>query len=364
MNHSQAQYILEECYEEALSFQPNHKTQFDQCIDMVLASTHKTFKYILFTQLLAKATDSKIDTLSLQKKDYSSGAYDARSLCHKVIVPFEKTVLDKVLGGSNEPFLNKPARFPRLDPSNAVRRGKDKEILDILCTNLPTLTSSDLAHRELVYFLFQLIQLKEIKERDRNFSIPKSSNTIIKLSEFIMAFLQESHGGETLVLVVAGLYDLLYSKNSSIKIEVHPVNESGTSSKEISDLDIFQNGILDTANELKDKLYSETDVRHAVDKVIEAGGKRLYFIQGLHAKPIDDHWMPKLIMEYQSQDFWLEIAYIETFSRILLGMIPSSDLDANRFVHYIRELAEETKFKKETIERIDLLAHTILEMHR
>ena len=38
-----------------------------------------------------------------------------------VIVPFDTEVLNKALGGSNEPFLNKPARFPELSTSNAVR---------------------------------------------------------------------------------------------------------------------------------------------------------------------------------------------------------------------------------------------------
>lgn len=362
MNHTQAKIILEECYKEAISFQPNTYTQFNKCIDTVLESNHKTFKYILFTQLLAKATDAQIDILSLQKKDNSIGAYDARSLCHTVIVPFEKTVLDKVLGGSNEPFLNKPARFPRLDPSNAVRRGKDKELLDLLCNSLPTITTPTLAHEELVYFLYKLLQLKQAKERDRKFSIPATSNNAIKLFEFIMTFIQESYGGETLVLVVAGLYHLFYLETPNIRIEVHPVNESGTSKNEISDLDIYQNDTLKIANEIKDKLYSEIDVQHAVDKVIAGGGNQMFFIVGIHTQQRDNLWISKLLAEYQSKDFLLEITYIETFSRMLLSMI--SNPDADQFIHYIRNLAEETKFKPETISRIDLIAGTTLGLSR
>ena len=33
------------------------------------------------------------------------------------------------LGGSNEPFLNKPARFTELSETNAVRGGKNKNTL-------------------------------------------------------------------------------------------------------------------------------------------------------------------------------------------------------------------------------------------
>ncbi|MBR1479259.1 MAG: restriction endonuclease, SacI family, partial [Lachnospiraceae bacterium] len=39
----------------------------------------KAFRYILFTAILAKATDDRVDPLSLQKKDNVPGAYDART---------------------------------------------------------------------------------------------------------------------------------------------------------------------------------------------------------------------------------------------------------------------------------------------
>lgn len=86
----------------------------------------------MVTALLAKSTNKDVDILSLQAKDNSVGAYDARSLCHKVIVPFERSTYPNSLGGSNEPFLNKPARFQRLSKTNAVRSGNDSETLESL----------------------------------------------------------------------------------------------------------------------------------------------------------------------------------------------------------------------------------------
>ena len=95
-------------------------------IKEVLKGSHKTYKYVLVNGLLAKATNSNINALALQAGAPIDGAYDARSLCHKVLVPFERDFLQKALGGSNEPFLNKPARFTHLSNDNAVRRGNDK----------------------------------------------------------------------------------------------------------------------------------------------------------------------------------------------------------------------------------------------
>ena len=96
-------------------------------VDDVLEHTHLTYKYILVTALTAKATDESVNPLCLQAKSALLGAYDARSICHGVIVPFDMEVLNKALGGSNEPFLNKPARFPELSTSNAVRGGTRSE---------------------------------------------------------------------------------------------------------------------------------------------------------------------------------------------------------------------------------------------
>lgn len=72
-----------------------------ELIEKVLRGTHKTYRYILVTALLAKSVNSEIDALSLQAGDDSEGSYDARSLCHKVIVPFEREYYPNGIGGSN-----------------------------------------------------------------------------------------------------------------------------------------------------------------------------------------------------------------------------------------------------------------------
>ena len=72
-----------------------------------LISDHKTYRYILFNGILAKCVNPSVDPIALQAGASIKGAFDARSLCHEVVVPFEKEVMNNRLGGSNEPFLNK-----------------------------------------------------------------------------------------------------------------------------------------------------------------------------------------------------------------------------------------------------------------
>jgi len=65
--------------------------RMQQLIEQVLAATDITFKYILITGYLAKYVNPSVHARALQVGSKLNGAYDARSLCHKVVVGYEKT---------------------------------------------------------------------------------------------------------------------------------------------------------------------------------------------------------------------------------------------------------------------------------
>jgi len=359
MRLEDASIKLNEAYTEALNaviLNCRHK----EFIDYIIDNTHLTFKYILFTAILSKATDSSINALCLQKKSELPGAYDARTICHKVIVPFEMEILEKVLGGSNEPFLNKPARFPELDKSNAVRRGNDQAILNTLCDNLPTIQTSEDAYECLVYLLQKLIILRDVKRNKTIFSVPDSSNLPSKLLTYIENALVQSYEGEVLTLLVAGVYHLIYQETTAL-VEVHPVNQSGASSHEISDLDIYVDSMLVSSNELKDKNYTESDVRHAADKVLQAGGNKMLFIEGPRCSAVGTF---KNIIEnqYRNRNFMLHIISYKDFFATLLGSM--KNVDCYEFMEFILTVAHETKFKEEVIDYMDTLAQEILGLTR
>ena len=335
----------------------NHK----EFIDFVIENTHLTYKYVLFTAILSKATNESINPLCLQKKSTLPGAYDARTVCHKVIVPFEMEKLNKVLGGSNEPFLNKPARFTELNKNNAVRKGNDQAILNSLCENLPTIKTSKDAYECLIYLLNKLIKMRDNKNKELVFTIEDSANLPYRLMHYINESLSNSFEGEVLTLMVAGIYNLLYLDNPQITVEVHPVNQSGASGREVSDLDIYYEKQLIVSNELKDKSYSETDVRHAADKVIASGGTRMLFIEGPHATPNKD-FKSAVEKKYASHNFQLSIVSYEEFFSTLVNIIPR--IDCQSFIHFIINSAMNTKFKQPVIEYLDTLAQEILGLKR
>jgi len=316
-------------------------------IDFVLDNTHLTYKYILITALASKATDPSINPLCLQAGSTLPGAYDARTICHSVIVPFEMTELGKALGGSNEPFLNKPARFPELSKQNAVRRGRDQSILYALCDELPKIRTAEQAYNMLVYAIRKLLAEKARRERLTNFHIMSLNAEAAQLMQYMDRLLEENFEGEVLTLVVAGLYELYMSDVSEdYLVDVHPVNQSGASSKEVSDLDIYRNGSLYIANELKDKPFTDHDLRHAADKVIAAGKSQMHFIYGRHSS-YDYNTIAACNREYLSKGFIINVVPVDYFVMTVLNLIDRPSID--KYVKFLLQAAMQTKFKEETI---------------
>jgi hypothetical protein len=91
-------------------------------IQKSINSQTKTYRYVLPTQLLAKAVDPALDARCVQVASGLTKAFDARSLCHTVIVDFDRKNND-VLGGSPSPYLSNPLRIPALTQDH---RGQQK----------------------------------------------------------------------------------------------------------------------------------------------------------------------------------------------------------------------------------------------
>ena len=129
-------------------------------------------------------------------------------------------------------------------------------------------------------------------------------------------------------------------------VEVHPVNQSGASSKEISDLDVYKNGDLYIVSELKDKPFTEQDVRHAADKVIISGKRQMYFIVGRRGS-YDHKEINQCVSEYLSKGFAINVVPVDYFVLTMLNLIENVSVD--RYLKYILRTAIDTKFKEDTI---------------
>jgi hypothetical protein len=252
-------------------------------IEEVIVGSQKTYRYILITALLALATEPKVNPLCLQASSSMEGAYDARSLCHKVIVPFEKKYLEDRLGGSNEPYLNNPARFKEISLTNAVRGGKSKEILKTLHSILSSIQPQD-AFQYLVFCIKCTLKRKPkgISSIQLSGASLGNRSPVIK---FVESLMMKTSQGETSALITAALFQMLAGTyDETFYVEAHSVNQSGASSNEVSDIDVYHGPELLFTIEVKDKDFNEHDIEHAVKKAMDVGSSRLFFVCGFNAK--------------------------------------------------------------------------------
>lgn len=318
--------------------------EISKAVKTVLNGNHKTYKYILVNAILAKATNNKIDPLALQAGAPLKGAFDARSLCHQVLVPFERDFLQNALGGSNEPFLNKPARFTHLSSDNAVRKGKDKETLNLLIDTLPKIKTSNDAKAYLscaLEFLNKRIEeLQALHESEI-----KYNPTLVEIYEFIYRFLEVSYEGETSAIIVGALEKIFHARQKQgFKVVAHKVNQSGASSKEVGDVDVFKGDLFFYAIEIKDKDFTAYDLEHAFKKIIDSGGKKGQFVYGPNASFKQDVINAKL-ESFEKKGFMTLFMDIFSFSRYML--FKTDVLNKQEFIDTLMETAVEINSKEE-----------------
>ena len=223
----QAEQILRSSIAQVQSEGWGPSGPYSDQIQAVILGTHKTYRYILLNGLLAKATNEDCNPVVLQAGSELDGAFDARSLCHGVVVPLERELLGDRLGASNEPFLNKPARFPELVTTNAVRRGNDTRMLhdaiEVL-SNIATSVEARTALNDCIYWVFQ--------RESRNLMDHLSGNDGDFQQSSLIAFAEEliskSVEGETCALLAGTTFNIAaLALGRPFEVRTHKVNQAG-----------------------------------------------------------------------------------------------------------------------------------------
>ncbi|WP_179224352.1 restriction endonuclease, SacI family [Geodermatophilus pulveris] len=93
------------------------------------SAPYKTYTPALGTALLARATDRRVDPLSI-KEAYSERAYSLRTLCHNVLVPAAREYGFSIRNTGREPMNNQP--FFRYDHMSTIDRVRNPATLDAL----------------------------------------------------------------------------------------------------------------------------------------------------------------------------------------------------------------------------------------
>jgi hypothetical protein len=269
LDHENAKLLLEESWKSKHSAKENRSEIFDAICDIISASD-VTFKYILITGVLANCTDERIHPRALQAGSTLEGAYDARSLCHSVVVPFEKK-FGNLWGLSNEPFLNKPARHPEHSKDNPLRNKK-------LATNLHlTLDSVRAMDREDKLNTLKLIlKLSSQRMESRPKPVFQTSTNFQSAERFLTEIVKESSEGCSLVALIGNFFREF--SPAPFEVKIHPTTNSDAYSRTAGDIEIFRDGKIVAAIECKERRLTKEDVSHGILKAGQHAVQEYWFI--------------------------------------------------------------------------------------
>ncbi len=243
-------------------------------------SRTKTYRYVVLTQLLAKVADPSLDSRCLQARRGGQGAFDARSLCHGVVVPFDR-VNDNVLGGSSEPYANNPVRVPEI---TAEYRGgqKDKVGWDALCRVMGAVEDAadpEFASHLLVQVLVEI--MGRLEASAVTYPVPQRVSHV-RFMPALNAYLAERSGGLRLQAVVAALFATM-GKRFRLFAEVRSnlPTASDASTGQVADIEcVDDEGHLALAVEVKDRDLTVTQVSDKLPAIRSGSVTEVLFILG------------------------------------------------------------------------------------
>lgn len=245
-------------------------------IQSLVNSNTLTYRYAILTQVLAKNVDSSLDCRSVQQSAARKGSFDARSLCHAVVVPFDRAN-HSVLGGSPEPYVNNPIRIPSIT-ARYRKQQRDKAGYDLLAGVLDFLEETPDSRSAVLAEV-----LSAILVRLQSVAIAYPAPNRVSLEQtlaIVEKFLGTRSGGARLQVVAVSLFRAI-GTNFNLFTEVRSanVNASDTSTGKVADLECMNaSGHVVLAVEVKDR---QLDLRQVGDKlttVRERGIAELIFL--------------------------------------------------------------------------------------
>ncbi|MBN2379715.1 restriction endonuclease, SacI family [candidate division WOR-3 bacterium] len=247
-------------------------------INRSINSKTKSYRYVLPTQVVAKLANPMLDARCLQTGRGGVGAFDARSVAHKVIVPFDKDN-ENVLGGSPEPYVNNPLRCPELSLKYRNQQ-KDKVGWDDLCLIVETIEEE--GNEKYTQAIFRQV-LQEIYKRliqtEVTYSVPKRISAD-QLLAMIDEFIKVGSGGDRVLSVSTALLETVGEVfNIFSKVRRFNINAADSTSGLVADIECCDSdGEIVIAVEVKDKQLSFTQIQDKLPMIRSRSVSEILFL--------------------------------------------------------------------------------------
>lgn len=229
-----------------------------------LTSATKSYHYVLPTQVLCKCVDAHLDCHSLQAAYKKPGAFDARTIAHDVIVPFDQAN-HRVLGGSGEPYVNNPLRCPAIIKRfrNQQKNKADWDNLIAILDAVEDARSAEFARQmfdQIMAGIYRLLADVQVVYPTPN---RVSLNQTIDL---VSRFTADKSGGDRVEVVCAALFRVIASAFGLFDdIRRQKVNAADAASGMGADIECWFKGQLALLVEVKDRSLTLTQLDAKLD---------------------------------------------------------------------------------------------------
>lgn len=262
MNNPEARSWLDNAWAKVLE---SGSAAPDDVIDRLVNSRILSIRYAILTQILGKIADERRSLLCLQMgTGEMRGAWDARSFCSAVIVPWVADNHD-VLGNSPDPYVNNPLRRSRLDEGTHQLRSKAE--WDALVSFLSPLDSVCRDDLETAFIRCLESAARRLSRQSFGYQIPIRVS-LPQMIRVLEVFLEESSGGLRPLVVTAAMMTVIGRAFSIFaSVSSQGLNEADSSTGAPGDvicLDDQSNTVL--AVEVKDRALTLADVRSSTRK--------------------------------------------------------------------------------------------------
>jgi hypothetical protein len=264
--------------------EPKHVVdkEFADKVRQVVNSDTKSYRYVLPTQLGAKLADPDLDARCLQVGAREQGhiqgkSFDARSVCHEVIVPFDQEH-GRVLNGSREPYVNNPLRCPAVSPKFRGQQ-RNKKDWDLLCNLLNEVEAKNNPQFTQALFRQTLIEIyRRLQKTQVAYPVPARVSLEDTL-RLLKQYLGQPSGGLGLQAVITALFRTLGRHwNLWGEVQTAPVHAADQPTGRVADIECFdRSGQVCCVAETKERSIQIGDVETVLNRAKERRVTELFF---------------------------------------------------------------------------------------
>lgn len=282
-----------------------------------LTSPTKTYHYVLPTQLLAKSVDSDLDVHSLQAAYEAPGAFDARTIAHKIIVSFDRAN-HRVLGGSPEPYVNNPVRVPGVIPAyrdqQMVKEDWDKlvAVLDAV-EDANSDAFTELTFEQVLFEIYKLLaDVVVVYPTPNRISLDKANYLVEQ-------YLEIGSGGDRMEAVCAALFQTVGDRFGIFdEIRRERVNAPDAFSGMLADIECWLDDRVVLLVEVKDRALTLIQLDDKLDHARAKHIAEILFIARSGKHPNDAEEIDaRVLSEFASG----QNVYVSNFSDFALGVM-------------------------------------------